>query len=204
MEGRLEMTFIGDEIMARDPAIAVAAVSHLRGQGVNDLVAEFARTLMERGVRVRGLIQRRAPEQRGCAGDLFLVDLSTGQDFRISQNLGSESESCNVDSAAIAEASAVLRRAMAERIDLLIINKFGKLESEEGGGLTHEMVSAVAAGIPVLTTVREDRLDRWSELMGDFSVLLRPEWAEMEAWWRWCQRRRQNMPEDGVKVCQSG
>lgn len=64
--------------------------------------------------------------------------------------------------------------ALDQAVDLLIVNKFGKLEGQ-GGGLAHEMVAAAAAGIPVLTTIREDRLDRWADLMGDMAVILPPE-----------------------------
>lgn len=183
------MTFTANASMVPDPLVAVAALSYRRGQGVNDLVAEFARALIGRGVAVRGLIQRRAGNDLRCVGDVFLVDLITGLDFRISQDLGCASESCRLDPAGVAEASGVLRRAMAERVDLLIVNKFGKLECK-GGGLTHEMMSAAADGIPVLTTVREDHLDRWGELMGGAAVLLRPEWREIEGWWRWAQAGR--------------
>ncbi|WP_096700228.1 DUF2478 domain-containing protein [Magnetospirillum sp. 15-1] len=183
------MTFDGSAIMVADPPIAVAAVCYPRGQGINDMVTAFARNLARSGVRVGGLVQRRAAADRRCAGDIFLADLGTGADFRVSQDLGRESEGCRIDPAAIAEASGVLRRAMAEAVDLLIVNKFGKLEGQ-GGGLAHEMVTAAAAGIPILTTIREDRLDRWNDLMGDTASILGPAPEEMAEWWRRVQAGR--------------
>lgn len=189
------MTFDGGTIMAfdPDPTVAVAAVRYPRGQDVNDMVASFARNLARDGVRVDGLVQWRAAADRRCAGDIFLADLGTGTDFRVSQDLGRESEGCRIDPAAIAEASGVLRRALDEAVDLLIVNKFGKLEGQ-GGGLAHEIVAAAAAGIPVLTTIREDRLDRWTDLMGDMAVILPPDPAAIEAWWQRVRAAR-NGPE---------
>jgi hypothetical protein len=177
------MTFDGSVILVPDPPVAVAAVCYPRGRGINDMVTAFARDLARNGVRVGGLAQRRAAADSRCADDIFLADMATGTDFRVSQDLGRESEGCRIDPAAIAEASGVLRRATAERVDLLLVNKFGKLEGL-GGGLAHEMVAAAAAGIPILTTIREDRLDRWFELMGDLASILAPAPGEMEAWWR--------------------
>lgn len=183
--------FIDDMGLIPDPTLAIAAVVYRRGQSVNAVLESFARDLQAEGAMVRGLVQRRAEASRRCAGDIFLVDLEDGASFRISQALGCESESCPLDPAAVVEAGGVLRSALARGADLMIVNKFGKLEYR-GGGLTHEMLSTAAAGIPVLTTLREDFLGRWTEVTGGAATLLRPEREEMENWWRWakCPGRR--------------
>jgi nucleoside-triphosphatase THEP1 len=60
----------------------------------------------------------------------------------------------------------VLRRALADRPDVVIVNKFGKSESE-GGGLRDVIADVVGAGIPLLISVPRRNLDAWRSFAGD-------------------------------------
>lgn len=158
-----------------------AAVVQGAGVDADPLVAAFARSLGQRGWRVQGLIQSLSEGGAQCSRDIDLLDVSKHGRYRISQRLGRGSEACRVDPAGLAVASGVLRRALSERVDLAIVNRFGKLEAE-GGGLAGEFLALLAEGIPVLTVVAEKHLERWLEFTGGVSVLLAPERAALDAW----------------------
>ncbi|MBI3446731.1 MAG: DUF2478 domain-containing protein, partial [Magnetospirillum sp.] len=95
-----------------------------------DCLEGFARIIQGQGYLVRGLVQRNAPSTPACACAMTLVDLSSNRQFQISQDLGAGSTCCRVDTSAVAEASSVLRQALACESDLIVVNKFGKLEAQ--------------------------------------------------------------------------
>jgi hypothetical protein len=66
--------------------------------------------------------------------------------------------------------------------ELIILNKFGRAESE-GAGLLSCFAEAVSAGIPVLTTVREPYTEAWHEFHDGLASDLPP---IQEAIVEWC------------------
>jgi hypothetical protein len=158
-----------------------AAVVRSDDVDADALVADFARSLAGKGWRVQGLIQSLSGGGAQCNRDIDLLDLSERARYRISQHLGRGSDACCIDPHGLAEAGGVLRRALSERVDLAIVNRFGKLEAE-GGGLAGEFLTLIAEGIPVLTVVTEKHLERWLEFTGGLSALLAPEAAALDAW----------------------
>jgi nucleoside-triphosphatase THEP1 len=142
----------------------------------------FARILQGQGYLVRGLVQRNSAPPGECAADMTLVDLDSGREIPISQDLGSGSNGCRVDTQRLAEASALLRAAMEEETDLLVVNKFGKLEAQ-GEGLMDEILAAVSMGIPVLTSVETALIERWREFSGGLAEELSPGCGALMNWW---------------------
>ncbi|BAE51752.1 hypothetical protein amb2948 [Paramagnetospirillum magneticum AMB-1] len=159
------------------------AVLYGDGVNANAILECFAREQAARGYRVLGLIQRRAAEGRPCAGDVILYDLGGDESFLISQRLGEGASCCSVDPAGVAEASAVLRHALAAPLDLLVVNKFGKLEAE-GSGFLAEIMAAAARGVPVLTSVHHRHADRWADFTGEFGTAIAPDLRAIALWWR--------------------
>lgn len=167
---------------AAPPPLRPGAVIHGPGsQGVDALLDGFAAELIRRGFRVGGLVQRNHGAVDDCAERMELVDVATGHAFDITQQLGRESQSCRVDPGGVADASQSVRRAVAERVDLLVVNKFAGLEAQ-GDGLADELLSGIAEGIPVLTSVGGRFLNEWQIFTGGFNDLLSP---TMDALWRW-------------------
>lgn len=165
------------------PHIGAAAL--LQGEGVpgdgqaSALLEAFVARRRAEGWTVAGLIQRRDPGD----GLRHLVDLENGQSYPITQDLGTGSDSCVVDPHGVAAASVVLRRAMETAADILVINKFGRLESE-GEGLVDETLQAMAAGLVVLTTVHENYRDAFRDRTGGLASLLPCTAEALDAWWR--------------------
>lgn len=167
----------------------IAAVIHTSHGIADDVLAIFAHGLRTRGWRVRGLLQQ-APEAASawsplgdhcCLKQARLVDLDEGRSFPLFQDLGSGSTSCRVDAAGVAEASAVLRRALAEGADLVVTNRFGALEAA-GGGFAAEMLALMSEGVPLLTTVEGKYLAHWLNFTGGGAVELPPRLDVLDAW----------------------
>lgn len=76
----------------------------------------------------------------------------------------------------------VLRAALAEPADLVIVNRFGKLESC-GTGLSAEMLAVMAEGVPLLTTLHAELLEQWRHFTGDAGVLLPADLDALHRWW---------------------
>lgn len=164
------------------PPLRPGAVIHGPGSyGVDALLDGFSAELKRRGFRVGGLVQRNHGPGDDCAERMELVDVATGRAYDITQKLGRESQSCRVDSTGVAEASQAIRNAVASGVDLLVVNKFAGLESH-GDGLSDEMLTAIAEGIPVLTSVGSRYLNEWQTATGGFCDLLSP---VPDALWRW-------------------
>ncbi|MBY6263369.1 DUF2478 domain-containing protein [Azospirillum sp. 412522] len=167
---------------ASPPSLRPGAVIHGPGShGVDTLLDGFAAELKRRGFRVGGLVQRNHGPGDDCAERMELVDVATGHAYDITQKLGRESQSCRVDPTGVAEASQAIRNAVAMDVDLLVVNKFAGLESH-GDGLSDEMLTAIAEGIPVLTSVGSRYLNEWQTATGGFCDLLSP---VADALWRW-------------------
>ena len=160
----------------------VAAIVFDRNEDAYAPLGEFLDRLTERGVRVAGLVQERAPCE-GCEGkDLWLRNLTTGQRFAIMQDLGADSDRCRVDPSAIAVAARELGEAVKTRPDLVVANRFGRLESE-GEGMIAEIGEAVAEGVALLIAVPLRYLDAWNAFAGGLDRQLPPQLEAMEAWW---------------------
>lgn len=150
-------------------------IAAIDGDGAAQVLESFVAELLAQGVKVRGLIQRHHP-------DMHLVDVESGQTYVITQDLGTESESCRLDPSGIAEASVVLRKALAERASLVVVNRFGKLEAA-GDGLSAEMLAVMAEGVPLLTCLGTDQMESWRDFTGSAGTVLPAELDAIRAWW---------------------
>ncbi|MCC6170458.1 MAG: DUF2478 domain-containing protein [Gammaproteobacteria bacterium] len=161
--------------------LPIAAVVYAGHGAVDGVVAEFARGLQRRGRQVRGLLQNDSPAGAGSMCGTVLVDLHSSERYRISQDLGSGSVSCRVDPGGLAIASIVLRRALAEDTDLVVVNRFGVLEAT-GGGFAAEMLALMEAERPLLAAVAEKHREHWLHFTGGAGVELPVEIQALESW----------------------
>jgi len=160
----------------------IAAVLFDRDDDVDAALAAFVEAARRDGARVAGFVQERI-ENAGCERhDVRLRDLESGAEIAIMQDLGPDATGCRVDPSAIAAAAGRLAQALAATPDLVIVNRFGKLECE-GGGLLAELAEAVAAGLPVVVCVPRRFRAAWSHFAGGLDAQLPPRKAALEAWW---------------------
>jgi len=161
----------------------LAAVVFENGDKVNRLLADFAAGLAAEKVRLGGFIQ--ISEDRGDCGcpDTYVLDLETGVRTKILQDLGAGSQGCRVDSSALAEIGQFVREALNRAPELVVFNRFGRLESE-GKGLRDEIGMSVALDIPTLVAVSSRYLADWRAFVAELGDELACEPGDLASWWR--------------------
>ena len=173
----------------------VAAILYRPQDDLDALLADFAQDLVRTGERVGGIVQRNIKDGGGCQVGMQAIDLMTGREISICQPLGSGAMACKLDAAGLADASVAVASAIAQDVDLIVINKFSKQEAA-GQGLRDELADAIAAGIPVLTAVPEKCLEAWISFTGGIGTTLLCERQVIEAWWQDISSRMKRMRED--------
>lgn len=161
----------------------LAAVHYTRGYDVSAVLMDVIVRLREEGALIGGLLQQ--PESLGSAKCLMLdlVDLRSGDRARITQNRGKESRGCKLDEEGLISLSHCIDTAIGDRVDLVVISRFGRTEAA-GHGLLACFSDVVCAGIPLLTAVREPYVDRWREFHGGVAVDLPPSCDAVLDWLR--------------------
>lgn len=170
-------------IMSDTPCLPLAAIRYRPDTPLETLLREVVRVLKAEGVPIGGVIQHDVRGDAGRICQMELEDVASGRRIPLSQDLGSGSISCGVDSGGLAEAAVAIRGAVDAGVQLVVINKFGTQEVE-GGGLRTEMGFVVAAGVPLLTAVGERYLAQWQEFTGGEATLLAPDLSAVLGWWR--------------------
>jgi nucleoside-triphosphatase THEP1 len=174
-----------DLVVSVEPELNVAAVVFRVGEHDRLALADFARELADSGCRVGGMVQESVFDEHGRRTKIDSVDLASGLRVTINEpgRLPPGSRDCTLDTAALAEASAPLRRALSDRPDLVIAEKFGEQE-ESGAGLADDILAVIAEGLPILVLVPEPALARWREVTGGDITELPCETMALRRWWR--------------------
>ena len=147
------------------------------------VIAQCAADLLASGYRLGGVVQSNAhrPGRRRC--DMYVKDLLGGGEIKISLDRGNEARGCRLDPDAFARIDAWVERAVFERVDLLIINKFGK-EEAHGRGLRQVIAEALIAEIPLVIGVSTRNLGDFLGFIGDSATRLSPDVEAITAWCR--------------------
>ena len=165
-----------------DAPFPLAAIVFGRDEDPDSPLRAFVAAQSARGLRVGGLLQEHG-EGEGCSlHDVSDYNVVTGERLPVMQDLGSEATGCRVDPAAIAVAARQLGDAVAARPELIVANRFGRLESE-GGGMIAEIGEAVAEGVPLIVCVPLRFLDAWNAFAGGLGSQLPPRREAIETWW---------------------
>lgn len=121
----------------------------LKGKGHTDACLTAAVRLMQTaGLRLSGTF---ALETDDPTCDMQLQVLPDGPLIRINQNLGTLAKGCRLDGGALEQAVTEVSRR-TDGAQLLIVNKFGKLEAA-GRGYVPLIAAALDIGTPVLIGV---------------------------------------------------
>jgi len=130
-------------------------------EDIDGFVAGIVGDLRAAGWRLSGVIQSRGIVGAEChCADMDLTSISTGDVFRISQPLGNGSRGCRLHPGALVQCAAQLECELQGEVDLLILNRFGRGESE-GRGFRDLIARALERSVPVLTTVRPTYAEAW-------------------------------------------
>lgn len=169
--------------MPINPMPLLAAVRYDIGFDINRLLREVASELRNQGFDVGGVFQETDGSTDSNCARLSVVDIRTGTSASITQERGRDAHGCKLDPRGLADISHCITNAIDAGVDLILINKFGRAESE-GAGLLSCIAHAVCADIPVLTTVREPYVDAWCSFHGGLATELPPSRSAVVEWCR--------------------
>ena len=170
--------------MSTHPEIYAAAVVYRAGDHDRRALINFAQELADDGCRLGGMVQEAFFDDQGRRTHIDSVDLATGDHVMINHpaRLFPDGKECTLDTSALADAGAPLRRALVEKPDLVIAEKFGEQE-ELGAGLAYDILAVIAAGLPTLVLVPEPALSRWREVTGGEIAEIPCEADALRQWW---------------------
>lgn len=155
------------------------------GRGVSDLLLfDIAAQLQEKGLCLAGAVQENIERADRRRADMVLHLLAGGSLRQISQDLGAGAKGCCLDGSALEEAVLQVERALGPKTDLLIVNKFGKSETE-GRGFRPIIGQALVEEIPVLVSVGRGSKEAFDIFADGLEEWIAP---EPEAILAWCGR----------------
>jgi len=172
-------------IVSTESEIQAAAVVFRHDEHDRQALADFARELADSGCRLGGVVQEVFFDDQGHRTHIDSVDLATGDRVTINQasRMRPDGTGCTLDTAALADAGAPLRRALINRPDLIVAEKFGEQE-RSGAGLVDDILNVIAEGLPILVLVPEPALACWRELTGGETAEVPCEADALRRWWR--------------------
>lgn len=140
-----------------DEGAIVAGISHM-------IVEQWRR----KRLRVCGLMERQIarPGRRRC--DVLVTELASGEQVAISEDRGEFARGCMLIPDAFAHAISLVSKALDNDAQRLIINKFGKTETE-GGGLRAAIACAIEKELPAVVFVPRRNIEAWREFAGELS-----------------------------------
>ena len=138
----------------------ILAVVYTDGLAADKFLAGWGYALRAAGLSVAGLVQLNTFERDPDKCDMAVEELFSGTVLQLSEDRGKESSGCRLDRGILAEAAGLLLTALAEKPDILVLNKFGKVEAE-GEGLRDALAKAVEIGVPIVVGVPFRNLDQW-------------------------------------------
>ncbi len=164
--------------------VAFAAAVYPAKKGERTGLVPFVEALKKSGVRVGGIIQEKVAMGNGGMRRVDAVDIATGRRIPLNQPTPEtwRTRVCSLDVSALAETSAFLRKSIEDRVELMVVEKFGDAE-RDGAGLTDEILQGIAAGIPLLIAVPETNLDVWTERTGGMGAVLPFDEMAFHEWW---------------------
>jgi len=162
----------------------IAAIVYGPQEDCDGMLADLAHDWLKDGVKVVGLVQINGREASCETMEMELEAVESGRRFNICQDLGSGSaNACRLDPSGLAAAAGALRAALAQDVDVVIVNKFGRMEAE-GGGLNAEIAEAVAAGLPLVIGVPARFAGAWDAFAGGLDTRIACDPLALEAWRR--------------------
>ena len=159
----------------------ILAVVYTDGIAADRFLADIGYSIRAEGLNVAGLVQLNSFERNPGKCDMVLEELHSGVLLQLSENRGSQASGCRLDRAVLAEAAGLLSTALDEKLDVLVLNKFGKTEAE-GAGLRDALARAVTAGVPAIVGVPYRNLDQWRAFAGELAAETTLEASTVWSW----------------------
>ncbi|WP_119390755.1 DUF2478 domain-containing protein [Taklimakanibacter lacteus] len=145
-----------------DRTCPITAIAYSDSVQFEVFLQEVTALMIERGMRLAGLIQHRRLKPGHLKHDILLQDLATGQLGRVSDDRGPEARGCVLNADLLLRACESAAAGLSSQTDLLVLCKFGRTEAE-GGGFRGLMAKAIELSVPVLIGVPRANLAAFRE-----------------------------------------
>ncbi|MCP4186659.1 MAG: DUF2478 domain-containing protein [Gammaproteobacteria bacterium] len=142
----------------------------------------FAEKLKTQNIKVGGVLQEALLGSEGEVIGLDAIDVATDERLPVSRATGNKGE-CGMDVAALADTTGIIRSAIDQGVDLVVVEKFGELE-KQGKGLIDEIMQTIVEEIPLLISVSASSLDAWQECSGELGDVLSFDEKSFQDWWQ--------------------
>lgn len=169
-----------DERRVEPALVAIVYPDEEYPQAALERIVEECRRLH---IRTAGVLQHPARSIGDGHCDVALEELTIGTKTDIFEDRGREARGCRLDTSALVEVAAAVERSLDSNPDIVILNKFGKAETE-GGGLLDLIGSALQRGCPVLVPVPARNLAAWRRFAGAMSIECPSERLDVLQWLR--------------------
>ena len=146
-----------------------------------EIFGSLARRGRDAGLSISGVLQWPVIEGGDHRCDVILEDLASGHRTELFENRGPGARGCRLDTAALADIAARIEGSLEKAPDLLILNKYGKVECE-GGGFRDLIANAIDREIIVVIGVPQRNLNPWREFAGDLAVEISGDGAALQDW----------------------
>jgi len=162
----------------------IAALRYAPGDPVRDVLQSFAAHLKAQGASVHGLLQEKLFDDEGACTGVDAIDLATNQRIALSRPTRYELDNkvCSLNLGQLADATAVLRRALEQNADIVLVERFGKTE-RDGGGLADDLLALMASGTPTVVSVPEDEFEAWQRFSGGLGEVVTCDLSALTTWW---------------------
>ena len=159
-----------------------AAAVYKPDTGDRMALLRFVEKLQALNTCVGGVLQEAIFNSDGEIAGLDAIDVATGRRIPISRPVPNAGE-CGLDVSALADTTGIIRNAISDRVDLIVVDKFGELE-QNGKGLIDEILQTIVEGIPLLISVPAAALPVWQECSGELGSVLPFNEEAFSQWWQ--------------------
>lgn len=147
----------------------IIALTYTDSVQADETMRAIALRLLEGGWQLAGLIQHNTPRPGRSRCDMVLEDLGGGGLVAISEDRGPQAQGCALELGQLLHAMEMARPALKAGPDVVLLNKFGKAESE-GGGFRDLIAEALASGAPLVIAVPFRNLENWRVFCGEYAL----------------------------------
>jgi nucleoside-triphosphatase THEP1 len=159
-----------------------AAAVYKPDTGDRMALLKFVEKQIALNIRVGGVLQEAIFDSEGEIVGLNAIDVATNRRIPISRPAKNDDQ-CGLDVSALTETTGIIRNAIRDRLDLVVVEKFGELE-QSGKGLIDEIMQTIVEGIPLLISVPEAALPIWQERSGELGSVLDFNQQAFQQWWQ--------------------
>ena len=168
--------------MTNQTMAAFAAAVYSTDTGDRKALLKFVEKQKALHTRVGGVLQEALFDAQGAVIGLNAVDVETNHRIPITRPAKNGDE-CSFNVSAHTQTATIISDAIRDRLDLVVVEKFGELE-QNGEGLIDEILQTIAEGIPLLISVPEAVLPLWQERSGELGTVLAFTEEAFEQWWQ--------------------